>query len=576
MPINGSPKGIGVNALFESIKEAVGSEYSHRVKPGLGINPDEYVTAHAFALDYGVSKFLSKFCLGGDETLKRERALVAFKEAERLNRLANLRIRKLSPLSGPAIFCLDEARKVIASVLGRFRVDEFERCCNWGPGATATIVARDATVDQKILEPRLSVSRLALPYAKFVLSRDPSWLSARWDLDVCGPVSIISDEFFIRDSGRFTTVPKDWKQHRGIDVQPTFNLFLQKGVGSMLRRRLKRVGVDLDDQSRNQMLASLAQRLGLATIDLAQASDSLCFELVRALLPPEWFRVLRDLRTPSVVVDNSEVHLEKFSAMGNGYTFELESLVFWALIVSIRKRFDYTDLPFGVYGDDLIVDSRLSNALIALLAEVGFRVNVDKTFTDGRFFESCGRHYFDGVDVTPPYQKEDVVDLPSAIRMANRVYRWAVRLGVGDSPLPMLYRPWEVAVNTCRYFIDELNARRCEAGFWSGREVRPLPMPLIPPWLGDDFGLLWPDRFHGRNCMIVFDRLQVIPVSKPGNEHALLANYLRNGAGSKKATYGLVSPRGSTRTVWGRGKTTPVPYRGWPENWPLSLQFTWS
>jgi hypothetical protein len=575
MPIKGCPESIGANAVFEAIRAAVGTEYSTRYSLGLAIKPDEYVSADAFALDYGVSKFLSKFERGGDKSEKRAKAVTAFKDAEEKNRLTNKRFRSLS-FSGPALFCLEEARKEVSRVLGRFKWDEFESCCNWGPGATATIMAKDATVDQKILESHLSVSRLALPYAKFVLSHDPNWLSARWKCDVSGPVSLLTDEFLIRDSGRFTTVPKDWKTDRGIDVQPTFNLFLQKGLGSMIRRRLKRVGVDLDDQSRNQMLAGLAQRVGLATIDLAQASDSLCFELVKYLLPDTWFAILRDLRTPSVSIDGDEVTLEKFSAMGNGYTFELESLVFWSLIKAIRSRFGCFDLPFGVYGDDLIIDSRLGGALIALLAEVGFRTNVDKTFLEGRFYESCGKHYFDGIDVTPPYQKEVVGCLSSAIRCANRIYRWAKRLGGGVNPDPRLHGPWEAAVKTCAYFLDEVNSLRWASAVERNQHVdrlAPFPMPFIPDWLEDDFGLLWPDRFRSRNGVIYFDRLLARPVSRPAiQEDALVANYLRLGISSEQATYGFVNPRGSMRPVWCVGKTTIVPHAGWPESWPKNLQ----
>lgn len=558
------------HAVFESIKEAVGSEYARTYVRGRSIDPSAYISAYDFALDYGVAKFLSKY-RGDTMPDLRAKAVTAFKEAEERNRLANIRIKSGS-LTGAALFCLDEARRKIQACLRSIDLTEVFSCCEWGPGATASLLAEDATVDQKILEPRFSVSRLALPYAKLYLSASPAWLSARWKVEQVGEVCLLDSEFQIWDSGRFTTVPKDWKSERGIDVQPTLNIFLQKGVGQVIRRRLKRVGVDLDDQSRNQMLASLSQRLGLATIDLAQASDSLCFELVRYLLPPDWFRVLRDFRTPSAKIDGADVHLEKFSAMGNGYTFELESLIFWSLCEALRERFSLTDTPLGIYGDDIIIDSRLSGALIALFNEVGFSVNVDKTFTEGRFYESCGKHYFDGIDVTPPYQKEVILDLPSAVRCANRVFRWALRLGFRGVPDSRIHRPWEVAVVAVRSHLDRINASRwirwVERGAGSP-EPKPLPLPAIPWWLGDDFGLLYPGHFQNRNGVISFDRLHFVPRSRPGDEWALLSNYLRSGSSAQRATYGLVSPRGSTKFLFGRGKTTPVENPSWPESWPF-------
>lgn len=569
-PIKGGRTSSTATAIFESLKDAVGSAYARGFTRGQSIDPSAYVSADAFALDYAVCKFLSKY-KGDTAADLKKKAITAFKEAESKNRRANDRIRS-GALSSAAIFCLDEARRKIQSCLRNVNLQEIFDCCEWGPGATATILAEDATVDQKILEPRFSVSRLALPYAKLYLSNSRAWLSARWRVDDVGLCCLLDSEFSIHDSGRFTTVPKDWKSERGIDVQPTLNIFLQKGVGQVIRRRLKRVGVDLDDQSRNQILASLAQRAGLATIDLAQASDSLCFELVRYLLPPDWFRILRDFRAPSVEIEGSVVHLEKFSAMGNGYTFELESLIFWSLCEALRERFSLTDTPLGIYGDDIIIDARLSGALIALFKEVGFSVNVDKTFTEGRFYESCGKHYFDGVDVTPPYQKEVISDLPSAIRSANRLFRWALRMGGGTILDERIHRPWSVAFAAVTAHLDAINASRwirwVERG--SGTEPKPLPLPAIPWWLGDDFGVLYPGRFQTRNGVISFDRLHLVPRSRPGDEWALLSNYLRRGAKADRATYGLVNPRGGTKFLFGRGKTLQIEHPSWPESWPLN------
>jgi len=46
------------------------------------------------------------------------------------------------------------------------------------------------------------------------------------------------------------------------------------------------------------------------------------------------------------------------------------------------------------------------------------------------FFESCGKHYFQGIDVTPAYQKH-VIDGPlQYIRMTNRLFDWIVRMEV--------------------------------------------------------------------------------------------------------------------------------------------------
>jgi hypothetical protein len=526
------------------------------------------VTADDFAMRYASEQFLRKYEGAADEVRLHSEAVAAFEKAEGAVRLVNNRIRSLA-LTGPALFCLDEARRKIKAVLGRFDLDEFASCCDWGPGATATLRSSEATLDQKILERQLSVSRQALPWARAMLQWDSHWFYARSGTFPSGAYSVTADNFLVTDSERFTTVPKDVTKRRPISVQATMNLFLQKGVGAMLRKRLKRVRVDLDDQSRNQWLASVAQRVGLATIDLASASDSISFELVRHLLPAEWFEVLRDLRHPSALVDGKVYHLEKFSAMGNGYTFELESLIFWALICAVEKRFGLSTIK-GVYGDDLVVESSIASACIALLNEVGFSVNVHKTFIEGRFYESCGKHYFDGIDVTPPLQKEVICDLPSAIRAANRLYRFANRIGQGCVPDPRIYRPWSIAIGAARFHIDAINASRWIRAVERGvGPPSPLPLPLIPYWLDDDSGVLSPGPFFRRNGRVNFDRLTFEAISLDTDGLSLYSNYLRKGVQSELASYGFVNPRGQTRTRITKGYTLSVPTARWPESWPF-------
>jgi hypothetical protein len=71
------------------------------------------------------------------------------------------------------------------------------------------------------------------------------------------------------------TVPKTAEIDRVACKEPEINMFLQREVGSFIRRRLLKVGVNLNDQTVNQRLARDALHEGLATIDLSAASDSI-------------------------------------------------------------------------------------------------------------------------------------------------------------------------------------------------------------------------------------------------------------------------------------------------------------
>jgi len=54
-----------------------------------------------------------------------------------------------------------------------------------------------------------------------------------------------------------------------------------------------------------------------------------------------------------------------------------------------------------VFGDDLIVPSDYVHQVIGALESADLKVNVNKSFVDGYFRESCGVDAFKGVNVTP-------------------------------------------------------------------------------------------------------------------------------------------------------------------------------
>ena len=257
--------------------------------------PSEYSDPDSFRLDYLLSCYLSKFEWGSDADVLTDEAIRSFLETERELKEVNEYLF-MGSAEGGVEGILSDARRKILRILSCvnssdhslsaeekllrkdanlwFDYDEMILGCDMGPGATATLKGVDATLDKKILEPHISVTSRALKYAQAYFTYDTSWASARLGLPLEGPVCLLPSEFQIQDYDRFTTVPKNWKTRRSIAIQPTMNIFFQKGVGSMIRRRLRRSGINLDDQSRNQELARRSYKEGYATIDLAKASDT--------------------------------------------------------------------------------------------------------------------------------------------------------------------------------------------------------------------------------------------------------------------------------------------------------------
>jgi hypothetical protein len=115
--------------------------------------------------------------------------------------------------------------------------------------------------------------------------------------------------------------------------------------------------------------------------------------------------------------------------MGNGFTFELESLIFFAAAQAVQEYLEHENPdrdasgPISVYGDDVILPRRCYELFSSFSAFLGFTVNNDKSFSTSYFRESCGAHYFDGVDCKPIFLKERLRNASSVYKLANSV-RW--------------------------------------------------------------------------------------------------------------------------------------------------------
>lgn len=349
------------------------------------------------------------------------------------------------------------AQDRINRLLGTFRLHKVMAGCRWGPGATADIKGSDY-VDTKITK-RMSVTRYAIPFMKMLIESDPNWARAITGRTCEGPFSLLKSNWIETDCTRIQTVPKNAEIDRCIDPQPTANGYLQQGVGRYFRKVLRRWSIDLDDQRPNQRAAKAAFTEGLSTIDLSSASDMLSSTLVNLLLPPSWFAYLDFIRVKSTEVNGKRFELNKFSAMGNAFTFELETLVFHALCYAVCEVKGHQTAGILVYGDDIIVPRDGYDDVAAMLNFVGFKVNATKSFKDGPYFESCGKHYYENSDVTPVYQKSLVNSPDICVRLHNKIWRWARRVDLELHELdPVFMLIIDRYISLCR----ECNSR-CEA-----------------------------------------------------------------------------------------------------------------
>lgn len=378
----------------------------------LTIDPEDYIDAYAFRDAYLATKILSKqnFIKSGIDL--RQVAIDGFYEAEQKCKLTNRFFSEARSCKTPGFdYVLNACSRKIRKILGDFNTEEMLDDSNWGPGVSLD-VKRDTSGTNKF---RLEGGTTELSHdfiSKITHLAYPAWM----------PV------FRVHKGNKIVTVPKNAKTDRVIAVEPGINLWFQKGIGTMIRKRLKRAGVDLKSQKRNQELCKVASITGhLATVDFSAASDTISRSVVRELLPHDWFGPMCVFRSPVGQINESEIRYEKFSSMGNGYTFELESLIFFALATSVCEYLGLSVQDVSVYGDDVIIPTEAYRLFATISGHFGFTVNLSKSYSTGYFRESCGVHYYNGIDCKPLYIKEDIRNEIEIYKLANGIRRLAHR-----------------------------------------------------------------------------------------------------------------------------------------------------
>jgi hypothetical protein len=205
-------------------------------------------------------------------------------------------------------------------------------------------------------------------------------------------------------------VPKSYKTFRTISMESSTLQYFQQGVLGEIDRVIEadhrlRNRIGTHDQTRNQKLARRGSiERNFATIDLSAASDSVSYDLVKAVFRgTKLYRYLITTRSSRTVLpDGRVVNLKKFAPMGSALCFPVETIIFAAICHYVTRE-HYVLGRYSVYGDDIIVPTQCVEDTMQVLETLGFRVNREKSFysQDCWFRESCGGEYCDGFDVTP-------------------------------------------------------------------------------------------------------------------------------------------------------------------------------
>lgn len=360
---------------------------------------------------------------------RRENAFDAFTSSEMKCRTTNKRLShyRRYPSRQPQIWnVINMSQSIIKDCLGTLTPKVFNRIlrgASFGPGATYGSSHPEHRHLYYKLDGPHTVTSSALPYFKVALNRYyPHWREV-----------LMTKEYNLVNGNRVAYVPKTWKTHRTIAVEPSLNTFLSKGVEKVLTGCLRRRGINLREQKPNQDMARQGSVDGsIATVDLSAASDTISYELVRLMLPSDWFILLDDLRSSHYTLDKGKTWHEyaKFSSMGNACTFPIETLIFWAVAKACVRLCGSDTGKLRVYGDDVIIPVECFGILSETYRHLGFSLNMDKSFAFGPFRESCGGDFLLGIDVRPVYLKSNPRRDDEVYNLYNRLYsnRFGFRL----------------------------------------------------------------------------------------------------------------------------------------------------
>ena len=436
---------------YKDLEQAV----SFSCKPGHYIDPEDY------AKDVAATDLLRKCDIPGvsePERLERE-CLERLMGTERLCYQTNKRLARFidglldQPEDARILKFFQDVKNIIRQLVGPIPADL--KSCGFGPGATLTNSARLSTIPDKIESVPCGTARAL--YLFDVLFTECAW-------DRHGGTTY-RERNLVR-SNRFFTVKKTALTLRGAALSPNVNGFLQKGVGNYLRNRLKRANIHIGGQPLtsglfsvndytsadvHRRLACEASKSGAyATIDLSDASNTIARKLIELVWPTQWVELLSDLREPFMnLPDGKTWWLQMFSAMGNGFTFEVETITFYAIARAAGAS------SATVFGDDIIVPTEASKDVLAALRFCGFIPNERKTFTEGPFRESCGGDFFEGIPVRAHYVKTLPTTPEQWMALANGLRRFA-RASPTSNRWTYVRRAWWAALDAIPRHLRDL------------------------------------------------------------------------------------------------------------------------
>jgi hypothetical protein len=308
-------------------------------------------------------------------------------------------------------------------------------------------------------------------------------------------------------------VDKTWKSLRMIMPNTTIGTLYSSGLGRTIEDRLRNFGYDIKHlQPVHGELAKFGSLTGsLVTADQSMASDNITVQLIDEILPFRWASALKFGRIEGLSLYGNRLASPTFATMGIGFTFPLQTLVFLCLLLAIRDHCKLDEQTvISVFGDDLVYDVRMHSSVLEYFPLLGLVINVDKTFADGSFRESCGYDYYRGVDVRPFHLGRATGQTAGRRRAEAYLY----------TALNGLLRRWNVyeIPSTLDYLVGEIRRIRGDDPLVVPDDYPDTSGVKASPWIAHLLGLTvrWK---RGRDGILTFRYLAFEPETKVERRH---------------------------------------------------------
>lgn len=401
--VKNSPLTVGINLYFNKDFSCVDDMIN---TPKLS----DVENGNVSHIDYIIGNIYKK--VEDDFGLDPEQKLINFTlEHIKVQKLRTMEFNELlSAKPKNLMILLNRARSICHSILKDF--DPWKVKPRLTSGATEDTATGEDIVTRIRSANERSLDALGNSLKHWYLSQVPS-------LDV-NRTSSTNDGSYVA----FHSTVKDLRINRPLGYHEVFQLAVQCGVGDhfgSLLRRATGINISTAQDWHRFLVEYYSTEPGtICTMDQSNASQNILRAHAKFLLPEDVYALLDAISPDKLLIGDKLYHIEMLAAQGNGYIFQLQTIIFYSLISACV---DYDDRKHVYqYGDDSIFPAKYFDLVTKFFGKIGFEVNKDKSFVSSTL-ESCGADFINGINVRPYY----VSKIPRTTRdwyhVCNGIYR---------------------------------------------------------------------------------------------------------------------------------------------------------